>query len=359
MSTLANHYRERAVALLATLYDADGAEQLMAYGPADEAEAYVGRLRQYAAIAPDARATVCREQLRGLRTGEEMILLHEVHPGWLVGVLEHESPRVVGLLLRHLPSRHVRYLMEHLPERITKRLPNVIDAFAVAPAILQLVRRRFEQHFVPIRPAKTLDTFGFADLGHLKSDDIESVIADLGITELALAFRALERQTLQIIFHRLPFRDAKALKERIEAFQAVDPLLERDAKGTIYEMTMEEGGSDIVLKAIGLHAVAKAIEAEHRAMIAVVRQKLSPKWGYCLARYVDTSLGRQHPTVIALRQRLILDRLAALSANNAIDPQWQTLIPGGAAAETVAMARPEEAPLPQSGPRISPARSGV
>lgn len=332
MSGLANHYRERTVALLATLHDPSLLAQLATYGPSVEMADFGRHWESLAALSPSARHTACREHLAGLRVAEDVVLIGEVHPAWLAQVLEHESPLVVGLLLRYLPSRHVRYLMEHLPERLKRALPNLLETFAVSPAVFQLVRRIFEAHFVPMRPAQTITTFHFSDLVHLGTDELEVLLRDAGIHELALAFYTMDRQALQIVFNRMQFRDAKALKERIQSLADLHAGLERDAKYTIFEIGIDVGGSEAMLREIGVHGVAKAVGPDEARMVGTLRQKLPPRLGYLLSRLVDHYRARTHPTIRSVRQALLLQRIATLSAAGELDARWKHCIPTAKAA---------------------------
>lgn len=327
MGGMVNHYRERTVALLAMRYDPVAPERLADFAAPAESAALAGRIAQLAALPPAELVSRCGEQLEGLRMAEEVVLLSEIHPAWLVEVLEQESPRVVGLLLRYLPSRHVRYVMEHLPASLKDRLPNVIDAFAVSSEILRLVRRRFEAHFAPIRPARQLEQVTFQDLWVLRAEEFETLLHDLGIQELAFAFRDMDRRAIHMVLNRLQFRDAKALKERIEGLTVGDGLIERDAKYSIFDMAIDEGDAATILKEIGIHSLAKAFVPTDRAMVDVIRLKLAPRFGYLLRRCTDLYGPRTHPGIVAGRQTLVLQRLAQLSATAAIDPQLQSLLP--------------------------------
>lgn len=326
MEALANHYRERTVALLAMLYDPSRAASICSYCLPEEADGLAGRIKSLADIEIGERKNVLREKLDGMRVAEDVVLLGEVHPAWFTQVLEKESPRIVGLLLRYLPSKHVRYLMEHLPAELRGRLPSIVDTFGVSPAILKLVRCFFEAHFVPIRPLKPVESFGFHDIVNLRADELEALVHDLGIQELAHAFRDLDRRAIQVVLNRLQFRDAKALKERIEGLSDGFEGIERDAKYTIFEIGVEEGGPAAVLNEVGIHCLAKALLGLQIELVEVVKQKLAPRLGYLLLRCVERYRGRTYPALTAQRRKMILDRLRALSSSGLLDPQWKHLL---------------------------------
>lgn len=325
MSGVANHYRERAMATVAAYYDAAGGERLAAYLPAAEAEAFTKRVAELRSTPVAIGRRQCAEALEGLRVAEDLVLLCEVHPAWMIQILEKESPLVAGILLRSLPARHVRYLVEQLPPQMRERLPTLIDTFAVAPALLQLVRRTFEHHFVPMRPTPPLDRFVFPDLAVLRAEELEALLHDLGIQELALAFRDMDRRGVQIVLNRLQFADAKALKERIEG-AAPDPVLERDAKYTLFDIAVATAEVQGVLQEIGVHGVAKALAPADGVLAQTLRQKLVPRLGYLLQRCFDTYAPRNHPQIAARRRALILERVAALAGRGTVDQRWGCLL---------------------------------
>lgn len=324
MEGLANHYRERAVACL-MLRDAQPA--LLDYAPQGEVEGLRARLADFAAIPEAERAEAVAEHLAGIRTAEEVVMLCEVHPSWLVDILVRESPRVIGIVLRFLPSRHARYVMQHLPAPLRAQLPHVVDAFGVSDPVLRIVRHYFESHFIPVRPAQHCEQLDFATLQVLSLDDVDRVIHDVGIDEMALAFRAVARSALRVVLNRLPFADAKALTERIASLQQVDPLLEREARFAILELSFEQTGADMVLREIGIQALAKAIQPAQLPMVGILKQKLAPRLAYLLQRDIDTFVPAQHPQLVPLRQQRILTRIARLSQRGLIDQAWFAKLP--------------------------------
>ncbi|MDZ4224677.1 MAG: hypothetical protein U1D33_02090, partial [bacterium] len=79
-----------------------------------------------AAVLEHFDSETAEQQLKALCAQESFSGIAEIHPAWLVEALKKESPRVIGVILRHLPSKHVRYLLEHLPKRTVMQLPKLI-----------------------------------------------------------------------------------------------------------------------------------------------------------------------------------------------------------------------------------------
>lgn len=328
MEILENHFRERALALL--IVRAAGAStpdaRLTDYGPAAEAEAIAARVAVLAAATPDERAEAVVDQLAGLRAAESVVLMSEIHPGWLTDILAQESPRVVGLLLRYLPSQHARAVLEQLPPGLRNRLPHIVDAFAVSDTIQRIVRRRFESRFLPVRPRTTLDQFTFATLDALSIQEWQVLLHDLGIHEMALALGTLNRAAVRVIFNRLDFADAKALHARLAAVQSADPRLARDARYCLLELSLEASTPSQLLREIGIQALARALALHDLPMLARIKQKLPPAQACLLGRDADMALPNAHAQLTGLRQREILLRIGVLSREGLIDARYHRLL---------------------------------
>ncbi|MBI4365570.1 MAG: hypothetical protein HY543_02005 [Deltaproteobacteria bacterium] len=327
MSELANHYRQRTIALLAMQYDPQGAEALFAYAEAADRTFLADYVQHHAAEASAAQPVSYLQQLASLRVAEDVVLLSEIHPAWLNNVLEREAPRVVALVMRCLPARHVRYLMDHLPRAVTAQLPCLLDTFAVAPEMLHFVRRRFEARFVPVRPTPPPSAMTFADLVHLRGEELETLLHDLGIDELALAFHDLDRMAMHVVLNRLAFVDAKQLKERLEQLAGVDSLLLRDAQQSLFAIGIASSAA-AVLQEIGVHALARAFAHMSTDAVCVLRQKLAPRLGYLFSRCCAMAGKQVHTAVVSLRRARVLARVEVLSIRGAIDPKWKHGHPG-------------------------------
>lgn len=329
MEVFSNHYRERAVTCLIAKYDGagDAAQRLANYGPVEEESAIQRRVGELAPLADAERAAVVAEQLAGLRAAEEVVLLSEIHPSWLVDILVHETPRVIGLLLRFLPSRHARFILDHLPRQLKEGLPHVVDAFAVPEHILRIVRRRFERHFLPMQGVAELDHFDSHTISALSMDDVVTLFHDLGIHELAMAFCRVSRSALRVLLNRLKFEEAKALLAQIESLRHLNPHVEQDAKYSILEMSLEGRDPETLIREIGIQAFAKSLVPTQLTMVALLKQKLPPSLAYLLQRDADTHVPTNDRTMALARQHLILVRVGALSRDGKIDPLWWRLLP--------------------------------
>ncbi|OGQ05555.1 MAG: hypothetical protein A3F82_02655 [Deltaproteobacteria bacterium RIFCSPLOWO2_12_FULL_44_12] len=258
-------------------------------------------------------------QLKALRAQESFSGIAEVHPAWLVEALKRESPRVIGVILRHLPSKHVRYLLEHLPKRIVMQLPKLVEAFYVPTEILNLIRRRFERHFVPMRISRQRESFGFHQLYCLKIEELELLFRELGLSELALSMVGSGRKILQMVLNRFGIQDAKEILHRIKRFSPQARWLLKDAKYSVLELNSDEKGVEHFLKELGLEALAKAMSPADSFFFEALKQKLSPENAYLFKRCMDEQALGFSPEKGTKRKEWVVEHVLDLSKKGKID----------------------------------------
>lgn len=311
--------RMDVVACLAAAHESGDATRLSKFGPLGEERDLVQAVQDIAEIPEGERLDYIVGRLKSLVAREEFIGLAEIHPAWLVEVLSKESPRIIGIILRYLPSGQVRYIIDHLPKRIKHRLPQLIDSFAVPGPILDIIKERFERQFISVQGPRDFDEFGFENVCFLKSADLEILFRDLGIHELAMALKGVDRRSLNILFNRLSINEARALQQRIRSLTDVPASLLTDAKYTVLEMSLAETDSDDLLMDIGLNVFARSLDLRDAGMFPLIKQKLEPRLGYTLRRYMDQHVDSNFAEIIEKRKEVILRRVEALAKAGSID----------------------------------------
>lgn len=334
--------RLRTIAALAVLHDGPDAASLSDYLP-DADRATAAKLLELYAGEADA-AFAMGQLVRQMVASERFSTLAEVHPAWILERLREEPPRVIGLILRSLPSKHVRYLIKHLPPMVRARLPDMVESFAVAKPVLETIRRRFERHFLPMRISRTSGRIGFEQLYYLKGEELSELIRDAGLTELAIALADVRGKTLHAVLNRLDLKDAKRLQRRLREVGGVSAALARQARYAILEVEGQHLGPDRMLLHVGLSALAGAMEPSHDHLVRLLMQKMEPASGYLLKRLVDSRKVRFDAALAAERQELILGRVAELSREERISPEWGRLLPsdGHPPSAPIALPPPEE-----------------
>lgn len=319
--------RHTVVALLAEVYAPDSRESLKAYAVGTEQD-YADAQQWLQEQDPEHRSDACFTQLRHALVAQEWQHLQDVHPAWMLDVLKTESPRMISIILRHVPSSHARFIMDRLPPYIKDKMPHFVDAFSVPTPMVQLLRRRFEAHFAPMGAPLAMVAPEFDHIAAISFEDLPHLIQDLGVQELALAFADADARSIEILFNRLAQRDARALRERMRTLAQVPTPLLRDAQYTILEMATDAIPADQFIFEAGLQGFAKACAGMSPRLLTVLRQKLDPRMGNLLQRRLQHKVGSD---VVALRQQLVLDRMATLSRAGLIDRKWQLMARDGVA----------------------------
>jgi hypothetical protein len=295
------HTRIDVVKMLMSSFNAIGVAK---FGPGSEEKAYLENGNGALSVAD------CKRQIKEeiSLAGEELSVLSDIHPAWIVKALEAETPKIIGIILRWLPSRHVRYILENLPKRIKICLPRLVESFAVPTDILRLIKRGFESKFkIPVRPS-SIDTSIFENIVYLNPAELEGLFRDLGVHELAMAFQTVEPDGLKILLNRMAVETARALQQRIKNVADVNALLQRDAGYTILEVAMDQEDVNRLLLELGLAAFSKAMK--NQDMFSILQQKMEPQVTYIFKRYIDqyANTGK----LSSERQRIIMERLSLL-----------------------------------------------
>lgn len=312
----------QVVALLASLEGKGEAHALLNYLSPQLQDSFQSILQGLDSLPPEGFEEYLRARLKALHAQESFSGIAEIHPAWLLEALKKESPRVIGVILRHLPSKHVRYLLEQLPKRIVMKLPKLIEAFYVPNEILNLIRRRFERHFVPMHISHQMEQMEFDHLYYLKMEELDCLFYELGLSELSLSLVGSPRQMIKVILNRFCIRDAKAILNKLKQHHGEEKWLLKDAKYSILELGAEEIGAERFLRELGLLALAKAFESSDLHIYELLKQKLSPESAYLFKRYLDEQVLRFKPQWAARRKGWVMEHVLDLSEKGAVDRLW-------------------------------------
>lgn len=266
-----------------------------------------------------------RISLKALRAQESFLGVAEIHPAWLVESLKRESPRVIGVILRHLPSSHVRYLLEHLPRRTVLKLPKLVEAFYVTSEILQVVRKRFERSFIPMRISHQIEHFEFTHLYYLKIEELERLMDQLGLSELGLALVHASKKVLRGVVHRFGIGEGREILARVKKFQGEPVWFTQDARYSVLAQKGKGQGTKSFLRELGFLSLAKSFGSGDAGLFEALKQKLAPPEAYLLKRYLEEQPTAFTPLAlkqVSVRQAWVLNHLRQLCKNGKIDPLW-------------------------------------
>ncbi|MFH1829444.1 MAG: hypothetical protein ABH871_01540 [Pseudomonadota bacterium] len=323
--SLQSNIRRRAFSALAVRRDGENAKSLLDYMSERESSACEDLIERFEKQVD--RDQALEQMIRQMVASERFSSLAEVHPAWILEALKAEPPRVVGLILRSLPSNHVRYLLEHLPPMLRERIPNMVESFAVDPMVLEVIRRRFEANFKPMRVSRLVVHPGFEYLYFLRREELSELVRDIGLWEMAIALSGMSQKALHMIFNRLDLKDAKRLKRYIDGMKRISTELYRQARFNLLEIEGQHEGSERMLFSIGLVALACAAGENDKPFLELLMQKLEPGDGYLLKRFMDERRRRINEAVATERQTLILRLVAQLASDGRISAEWRRFSP--------------------------------
>ena len=317
--------RHKIIAALSVMHEGENASSLLNFMSDEDADVIVNLVEKF------KESSDCKESMNKyimhILSSEKFSSLSEVHPAWILEKLKDEPPRMIGLILRFLPSIHVKYILKNLPPMLEKQIPSMLESFSVDPGVLDIIRKKFESNFVPMRISRDVDTLGFDHLYYLKEFELDALFTEFGLTELAIALTGMSSKILKMVYNRLDIRDAKRLKDRIQNLPKVSPNFHKESRHVLLKIDQERVGAKKLLKAIGFLAFAKALDHENTELVPMIMQKLEPKDAYLLKRYVDESKIKPSTITKESRRRLFLETAGVLAREGRIDSAWSGLAP--------------------------------
>ena len=317
--------RRRVLAALAVKNGGQEASKLLDYMSEEDRAVCEPLINLY--LAEPNREQAMDLLIRHMVAAWRFSSIAEVHPAWILERLREEPPRVVGIILRYLPSKHLRFLLKHLPPHIRETIPGMMESFAVPGPILEVIRQRFERHFLPMRICRSEEKFGFEHLYYLKAEELEALVRDLGISELAIVFSGLSGKAMRAVYNRLDLKEARRLQSRMGELGDVSPELFRQARNAVLEIEGQHLGPKLMLTRLGLAALASATGREYERVGRLIQQKLSPHDGYLLKRLADETKLRGDGGVAVERRDIVLGLVASLAREERIDSVWARFEP--------------------------------
>ena len=205
----------------------------------------------------------------------------------------------------------------------------MIDSFSVSPEVMDVVRKKIESHFIPMRISKSVEELGFENIYFLKDFELEELFCDLGLTEMATAFLKTSPKVMRVIYNRLSVKDAKKLQGRIRTLSDVTQDVYSQARSNMLRIDDESIGPKRLLKNLGLTVFAEAVDDSCGKLVRMIKQKLDPKAGYLLRRFVNERKTVPSAVSCKKRQDAILKTIAFLADVGRVDSDWKRFCTGG------------------------------
>ena len=321
MTSLAPGLSDRRTMLLLFALAVDGEKAVPLFGllPPREAKQLEAEGARLLALPKEARIPFLMREMKRVRDRAGGSPLDAVHPEWLIGDLSRERPQTVRIVLDGLDEPTVGRILERLSAAEVRRLPDSTVTDRVAPAVRDLVRRRFASRFV--RPSDLPSSTKFDLLGQLSSRELYEITRGLGFDKMALAYRGLAEAELTRAIKAMNRPDKQDLVARMRQLEEVDARkVKRALKALAAFFQGEIHCGDPILE-VGLDRLARAASPQDPRWIRLVAQKLD--------RRVGTALLRRHiaATDVELReagriQRTAVDEAKRLGRVGRLDPAW-------------------------------------
>ncbi len=301
----------RSLVYVACLGDEENAFELYRFVPSALEKPLVEATRELLAVPKRERSRVILKELKQLMQAQSIRPLGDVHPGWFFEVLKEESPQTIGLVLRYLPGDKVNYILEHLSPEKRKKLPKMNEAQKVPEELLQILRRRLELQFPILPPPGRSEEINLRHLYFIKTDQLLHFFRELGMDQLAKAFKGVHKTALKALFNRLPLRDAKSFQARVKTLDKLSNREFREAQMLLLDLPVETIDPDQLFFEVGIAFFSKAMTREDLDFVRALEYKFTPKMGYLLKRYVDQSLANSKSGQAEWVRRQVLEKFKA------------------------------------------------
>lgn len=298
----------KAIVNVACLGEEENSFELYKFLPAQYEKALVESTQALLSLPKNERKRKIVKDLKQLIQAQKIHPLGEIHPGWFLEVLRLESPKTIGLILRYLPSDKVTYILDHLDENLKKNLPKLNESKRIPDKLLELIRERFEEQFLTFSVPKKNSDISLQDLYFIKVEQLLAFFRDLGIEQLAKAFKGLDKVALKAMLNRLSIKDAKALQLRIKNLEKVNKRELSEAQVLIIDLPIDRIDSEALFLEVGMAFFARAISPDQIDFARALQFKLPPRYGYLLKRYVDQSQESFKPRLMEGAKKQILAR---------------------------------------------------
>lgn len=314
----------KVVATLAVLEGDADLDHFFQYSPAEFEQGMRRYAEQLQRRIDRGKGSTLAQLLSSWSDTPSSFPLKDVHPGWILEYVRHESPRVIGLVCRYLPGNQVRYIIQNLPSEIQEQLPSMNESFGIPQELLTHVRSVLENHFYRLPRPGAEEAFSCHSIPWMKPSDIDVVIRELGYEEIRLAFTGVEPKVLQAFLTRFPLKEAKEVRRRVSVGPAVQVAERQVAQKHILSADLDVKKAEDLPYEIGLSVLAECVDPRDREWITGVVVKLTPRAGYSLRRYLEERQPQLNAQQIHRRQAKLLECIRDLAERVKISSYWRS-----------------------------------
>ena len=299
--------KKKALSLLACLGDADQALSLYRFIPEENEQDLQLATQELLSVPKSSRTPFIVKELKKLMRENDLKLFSEIHPGWFAEFLKNENPQTTAVILHYLPNDKAKLILSYLPQKFKDRLPKH-KKFALPETLVEIVKARFEAQFSTLKFSSKQNNLSLQDLYFLKLEDLIRFFEELGIHQMAKAFKGLEGAALKALLFRLPLKIAKQLQSTLKALGNIPTRELTEAQVLLLDFPLETVDTDHLAHQVGLAFFSKGITSKESDIVKALQFKLPPSMGYLLKRYTDQNLPLNKPNRAEWIQTLILEQ---------------------------------------------------
>lgn len=252
-----------------------------------------------------------QESWKNLAQPEEESLLYHADSSWVSQSFPGETAAVWAVILQDLPKARIGGVLKDLPKETRRDLKRV-KVTQLPAAVIQLILRRAEGRFPRIIRSDLEKDVVIKKLAPLGLRDLEKLLRELGISEMALAFSQINRSATRAILNRLNNADSKELRARIKKASGKKLPEQREAQLHILELDLEKLSPEEMVQEIGFGVFSRAFGKSDRALGEYFVHRFPPKQGYVLRRYLDENAPQNTDARITRTRERILDALTRI-----------------------------------------------
>jgi len=304
--------KDRAFVLAAVKFSRDlpPEELLQGYGLGTAGEIR-GALQEFQREAEGDRQGILDREWAHLRPESAESLLHHADPAWISESFQGENPAVLALILKDFPKAKVGGVLKDLPKDIRKQLKNFNVAKIPAP-IRALILKHAEAQFPRVHLGAHLQDEVLKKMSDLNIRQMEELLRELGLTEMALAFSRVKGSALKAIFNRLKPEDAKEFRKRQKGSSEYNSAEHREAQLQILSLDFDKMGPEKIIQEIGLGVLSRAFEKGEQDLATFFTYKFNPRQGYLFKRLIEKNSADSTAKKVRRVRERILDALTRL-----------------------------------------------
>lgn len=271
------------ILLILTFEGSKNSYELLKYLPKNKEQIFKEEIDKLLNIQQPKRYSFLLKEIKSLQSNIQFSKIEYIHFSWLSDELQKEQPQIIAVILNSLPKDKTKQILStfdvNLREKVTYPLQPIL------PGINEVIMERFEAKFLPMRAVK--DTRYYKILISLKENDFFKLIRKMGLQELAIAFRGIDKLTLSKFTKSISPSDEKELLQMMKELKEIDYEKIKITQKNIWTYSHLFNTAKDIFWEIGLLKLAQLLKGEGDKIIQQIYQKLPKIEVNKLNQYLD------------------------------------------------------------------------